>query len=135
VLFPPAVLGTVALVAFVAAPLSLDLTIHLRATADRSGSAVVHGTVSCSKDTIVSLEVFVLQSLNRNDAAAGQFVTEVMCDSPSTLWTVLVAPDTDRGFRPGFASVSVRATAFDPENGIFAGVETFGSLQLTRSVR
>jgi hypothetical protein len=135
VFLPPLILGTVALAAAVAAPLSIDLNIHARGTADRGGSVVVRGTVACSIDTIASIEVFVVQALNRSDAVAGQFFTDLACDGTPTPWTAVIDPDTDRTFRPGFATVVVRATAFDPENGIFAAVETLASLQLTRSIR
>ena len=131
----PLVLGTAALVAAVAAPLSIDLFVNARATAAHEGTVVVQGTVWCSIGTTVSLEVDVIESLNRNDLAAGQFATDLACDSTPTSWTAVVAPDTDDAFRPGFATVSVRVVGFDPENGIFAGVETFGFLHLTRSAR
>jgi hypothetical protein len=129
----PLALGTAALVAVVTAPLSIDLMVHARATATHAGAVVVQGTVRCSIGTTVSIEVDVVEPLNRSDVAFGQFTTDLACDSTPTPWTAVVAPDTDHGFRSGFATVSVRAVRFDPENGIYTGVESFGFLQLTRS--
>jgi hypothetical protein len=129
----PLVVATTALVAVAASPLSIDLTFNTRATADRSGSVVVRGTVTCSFETTASIEGEVVESLNRSDIAAGEFALEVPCEPTPTPWTAVVAPSTDRSFRPGFATVAVRAVVFDPESGIFAGVETFGFLHLTRS--
>ena len=129
----PLVLGTAALVAVAATPLSIDLTVHARATAAHGGTVLVRGTVICSIQTTVSIEGSVIQPLNRSDVASGQFATDVVCDTTATSWTAVVVSDSDQTFRPGFASLSVRAVGFDPENGIFAGVESFGSLHLTRS--
>jgi hypothetical protein len=131
----PLIIGTTALVAFAAARPSIDLTFDGRATAAHSGSVVVRGTVTCSFETTASVEGQVVESLNRSDIASGEFALEVPCEPTPTSWTAVVAPDTDQSFRPGFASVSVRAVVFDPESGIFAGVETFGFLHLTRSAR
>jgi hypothetical protein len=131
-LFPVAL---AVLVAVVAAPLVIDLSVPARATADHGGNVVVQGTVECSIETTVSLEVHVIERLNRSDVASGQFATEVPCDSTPTPWEAVVSADTDAPFRPGFATVIVRAVGFDPENGIFAGVETLGGLHLTRSPR
>ena len=133
--FLPLVLSTTALAAVASAPLTLDLTFHARATADHDGNVVVRGMLSCSKETTVSLEVAVVEPLNRSAEAAGQFATDLACDKTPTPWTVIVTPDTDRSFHPGFATVTVRAVGFDPEHDIFAGVETFGFLHLTRSPR
>lgn len=129
----PLIVATTALVAVAAAPLSIDLTVNARATADRGGSVVVRGTVTCSFETTASIEGQVIESLNRSGIASGGFAIEVPCEPAPTPWTAVVAPDTDRSFRPGFATAAVRAVVFDPESGIFAGVETFGFLHLTRS--
>ena len=135
-MFPlPLLLGTVALVSVVSTPLMIDLTVFPRATADHGGNVVVRGTVQCSIATTVSIEGEVVESLNRTGVAIGQFFTEVICDTTPALWTATVTPTTGVAFRPGFAIVGVRATGFDPENGIFAGVESLGTLQLTRSAR
>jgi hypothetical protein len=118
-----------------AAPLSIDLTVLARATADHAGNVVVRGTLTCSIETIVSLEVDVVEPLNRFDVASGQSATDVACETTPTPWTLVVAPATDHAFRPGLATVSARAVGFDPEHGIFAGVESFGFLRVTRSAR
>jgi hypothetical protein len=131
----PLIIGTTALVAVAAAPPTIDLTFSARATADHDGGLVVRGTVTCSFETTASVEGHVVESLNRSDIASGEFALDVPCEPTPTPWTAVVVPDTDESFRPGFASVSVRAVVFDPESGIFAGVETFGFLHLTRSAR
>jgi hypothetical protein len=124
-----------ALAAVVASPLSIDLTVHFRATADQGGRVTVRGTVTCSIDTTVSIDGQVVLRLNRSGMAAGEFSTEVACGATPTAWTADVVSDTDRPFRPGFAAVAVRGIGFDPENGIFAGVESTGVVHLTRSAR
>jgi hypothetical protein len=131
----PLIVGTSAVVAAVAAPLSIDLTVQSRATAAHGGTVVVRGIVTCSIETTVNIEVDVIQPIGRSDVAAGQSAIDVACDSTPTAWTAEVTSETDQPFHPGFASVAVRAVGFDPENGIFAGVESFGSLHLTRSPR
>ena len=131
--FLPLVLGTAAAVAAATAPLSIDVIVHPRATADRDGSVIVRGMVRCSIETTVDIEVEVVEPLNRSEAAAGTASTDVSCSTTSTPWTAVVPSATDRPFHPGFATVAVRAVGFDPESGVFAGVDTFGSLHLTRS--
>jgi hypothetical protein len=135
VFLSPLFLVAATLIATATPPLSIDLVVHARATAAHGGSVVVRGTVRCSIQTTVSIEGQVFEPLKRSDVASGGFSTEVACDSAPTAWTAEVTPDTDHEFQPGFATLSVRAVGFDPENGIFAGVESFGSLQLTRSER
>ena len=43
------------------------------------------------------------------------FAAEIFCDSRPTPWTATVTADSDVPFRPGFASLGIHATAFDPE--------------------
>lgn len=95
----------------------------------------MRGTVQCSTETTVSIVGDVIQSLNRSEVALGQFSTDVTCDTRPTPWSAVVVPDTAESFRPGFATVGVRAVGFDPETGIYAGVESLGSLHLSRSQR
>jgi hypothetical protein len=133
--FLPLIVGTTALVAVAAAPLSIELIVQPRATADHDGNVVVRGLLSCSIETTVGLEVDLFEPLHRSNVASGQSATDVACDTTLTPWATVVTPDTDQSFRPGFATVAVRAVGFDPETGIFTGVETFGFVHLTRSAR
>ena len=108
----PLALST-ALAVATAMPLAIDLTVHARATAERDGSITVRGTVTCSAQTTVSIEGQVVEELNRSNVATGVFAADVICDATPTRWTATVTSDTDVPFRPGFASIGVRATAFD----------------------
>lgn len=128
----PLVLGIAALAAVAAAPLSIDLSVHPRATADHDGHVIVRGIVTCSIETTVDIEVEVVEPLNRSQVVGGG-ATAVTCSTTPTPWTAVVPPDAERRFQPGFATFAVRAVGFDPEHEIFAGVESFGFLHLTRS--
>ena len=130
----PLVIGT-ALAAVLAVPLSIDLVVHERATAERGGTVAIRGTVTCSAETLVTLEGQVVESFGRNGVAAGTFATEVPCGTVPTPWTVTVASDSGVPFRPGFALADVQAVGFDPESGVFTGVQSLVLLHLTRSAR
>lgn len=126
---------TTALAVATATALTIDLTVRARATVERDGSILVRGSVTCSAQTTVSIEGQVVEELNQSNVAAGVFAADVICDTAPTPWTATVTADTDVRFRPGFASIGVSATAFDPESGVFTGVESTGFLHLTRSDR
>lgn len=130
----PLVIGT-ALATVLAVPLSIDLVVHERATAERGGTVAIRGTVTCSAETLVTLEGQVVESLGRNGVAAGTFATEVPCGTAPTPWTVTVTSDSGVPFRPGFALADVQAVGFDPESGVFTGVQSLVLLHLTRSAR
>ena len=128
----PLALGT-ALAATLAASLTIDLGVQFRATAEHDGTAAVGGTLTCSAETLVSLEGDVVETLNRSNVASGTFATEVLCGTTDTPWRVTVTSDSGVPFRPGFALAEVRATGFDPESGTFSGVQSLVFLHLTRS--
>jgi len=46
-----------------------------------------------------------------------------------------VTSDSGVPFRPGFALADVQVVGFDPESGVFTGVQSLVSLHLTRSTR
>ncbi len=126
-------LGT-ALTTALFTPLMIDLAVNARATAERGGGAAVGGTVTCSAETLVTIEGEVVEALNRSAVAIGAFATEVLCGTTATPWSVTVTSDSGVPFRPGFASGEVRVIGFDPESGIFSGVQSLVFLHLTRSV-
>jgi hypothetical protein len=132
----PFFLESAVLAASLAVPFTIEIPVDPRAYVDRSGVLVVQGFVSCSVDTIVEVQGQVIERISRSEVAAGEFFTELEClaDTP-TSWSVIVAPTTDAAFDPGFALVEIQAVGFDPESGIFAGVQSLGSLHLTRSKR
>ena len=111
----------------------IDLAVNARATAERGGGAAVGGTVTCSAETLVTIEGEVAEALNRSAVAIGTFATEVLCGTTATPWSVTVTSDSGVPFRPGFASGEVRVIGFDPESGIFSGVQSLVFLHLTRS--
>ena len=125
----------VMLAAVLAAPLTLDLVVHGRATAEHGGAVVIRGTLQCSVPTLVTLEGVVVEAFRRRDSAVGTFATEVECGTMPTPWTVTVISENGVPFRPGFASADVSAVGFDPDAGVFAGVQSFVLLHLTRSPR
>ena len=133
VLLPLAV--ATALWSALAAALTIDVTVEERALAAHDGTAVIRGTVTCSAETLVTLEGQMVELLGRIDVAAGTFATEVACGTTPTAWTVTVASDTGVRFRPGFASADLMVTGFDPESGVFTGVQSLVLLHLTRSMR
>ena len=130
----PLALSTL-LAATLATSLTIDLTVFARATAGHDGTAVVGGTVTCSAETLVSLEGLVIEGLNRSNVVVGTFATEVLCGTTATPWRVTVTSDSDVPFRPGFATADVLAIGFDPESGTFSGVQGLALVHLTRSQR
>ena len=125
----------VMLAAVLAAPLTIDLVVQGRATAELGGTVVIRGTLQCSVPTLLTFEGVVVESFRRGDSAVGTFATEIECDTTPTPWTVTVTSENGVPFRPGFASADVSAVGFDPEFGVFAGVQSFVLLHLTRSPR
>ena len=130
----PLVVGT-ALAGVLVVPLSIDLVVHERATAERGGTVAIGGTLTYSAETLVTFEGQVVESLGRNGVAVGTFATELPCGTSSTPWTVVVTSDSGVPFRPGFALADVQAVGFDPESGVFTGVQSLVFLHLTRSTR
>ena len=133
VLLPPAI--GAALAAVLAVPLSIDLVIRARATAEHDGTATIRGTLTCSTETQVMLEGQLVQSIGRSETAAGSFATQVWCGTTATPWAATITSDTGMAFRPGFALADLQAVGFDPETGIFSGVQSLASVRLTRSAR
>jgi hypothetical protein len=121
--------------AVLAAPLTLDLVVHGRATAEPGGIVVIRGTLQCSAPTLVTLEGVVVEAFRRRDSAVGTFAMEAECGTMPTPWTATVISENGEPFRPGFASADVSAVGFDPDSGVFAGVQSFVLLHLTRSPR
>ena len=124
-----------ALAAALAAPLTIDLVVHGRATAEHGGAVVLRGTLTCSVPTVVTLDAEVVESFKHAASAFGTFSTELACGTAPTLWTVTVSPESGVPFRPGFALADVRVVGFDPESGVFTGVQSLVFLHLTRSPR
>jgi hypothetical protein len=132
--FLPLVVGT-ALAAVLAVPLSIDLVVNERATAERGGTVTIRGTVTCSAETLLTFEGQVVESLGRTGVAVGAFATELLCGPGPTPWTVIVTSHSGVPFRPGFALADVQVVGFDPESGVFTGVQSLVALHLTRSPR
>ena len=130
----PLAFGAALAVAVVGSP-TIDVTIQGRATAEQDGTLVIRGTLICSVETIVTFEGEVFEPLYRKDSAFGTFATAVPCGTTPTPWTVTVLSDSGEAFRPGFATADVRAVGFDPESGLFFGVQALASLHLTRAAR
>ena len=126
-------LGT-ALTTALVTPLMIDLAVDARATAERGGGVAVGGMVTCSAETLVTIEGEVTEALNRSAVAIGTIATEVLCGTTGTPWSVTVTSDSGVPFRPGFASADVRVIGFDSGSGIFTGVQSLVFLHLTRSV-
>ena len=130
----PLVVGT-ALATLLAVPLSIDLVVHERATAEHGGTVAIRGTVTCSAETLVTFEGHVVESVGRTGMAVGTFATDLPCGTGPTPWTVIVTSDSGVPFGPGFALADVQVVGFDPESGVFTGVQSLVFLHLTRSAR
>jgi hypothetical protein len=121
--------------AAIAAPLTIDLEVQGRATAEHEGTVTLYGVVTCSAETVVTLDGEVVESLGRNAVAAGTFATELPCGHTPTPWRVTVPSDRGTPFKPGFATADVRAVGFDSGSGTYSSVQSLVSLHLTRSAR
>jgi hypothetical protein len=98
-------------------PLVIDVSIDQTGTVDLvSGLAMVHGTVACSKPTLVTLSGQVQEAFGRF-SVVGSFTTQASCVGTSE-WTVVVSA-TGR-FTPGNATVEALGQAFDFETGQLA---------------
>ncbi|XYI02337.1 hypothetical protein ACMHYB_22290 [Sorangium sp. So ce1128] len=103
---------------FAPPPLDIELTIDGQGSFDpASGTAVVSGTVTCSRP-ISSVDIFgELLERAGHLAIRGFFSTNVPCDG-ETPWSATAISDYAY-FKGGQATVTATAQAFDPEAGEF----------------
>jgi len=103
-------------------PLTLDLQLDPTGSFDKSGNAILRGTLTCSKPVVVQLAADVNQPVGNRTihGTGGNFVE---CDG-ETRWDVTVAGQNGR-FAGGRATANVQAFAFDFDTGTF--VEAFAS--------
>jgi hypothetical protein len=93
----------------VAPALVFGLTINGQGTvSNKSGVAVISGTVSCSRSIPTDLSGTVKQLVANRVYVTGTFTAHVDCAAPATVWTAVVAGDNGK-FSGGSASVTVYA--------------------------
>jgi hypothetical protein len=97
--------------------LSLSATVAADGTVERiSGRATLNGTVSCSEPVMVFLNASVVQIVTRSAQAVAAFGPTLVCmpDASPIAWSATVTSTNTVPFGPGRASVSLDATATDP---------------------
>ncbi|WP_437975830.1 hypothetical protein WMF11_50035 [Sorangium sp. So ce295] len=99
-------------------PLDVSVTIDRKASFDpAAGTAVVSGTVTCSRPVLVNVFGELRQRVARHFEIVGFFGTDVFCESEIP-WSATIDPDTGF-FKGGQAVVTATAYAFDPNLGEF----------------
>ncbi|MGW4297345.1 hypothetical protein ACWEH1_30535 [Micromonospora chersina] len=97
-------------------PLELGLTVAPDGTASTiSGKAIVHGTVTCSQPTTVTVGGVVDQVVKKV-LVRGRFGALVDCTPGAPVaWTAAATPNDTTPFGKGLAEVSTEASAYDGE--------------------
>jgi hypothetical protein len=117
---------------------SVHVTIDPAGIAARpSGSAVVHGTISCALPFTAYLTVVVTQDTKKGQLSGTAWSVETPCSGPSgSAWSASVPPDT-RAFVTGDAQVQVTMLTIDDyysqylgQNAIFVQVAETAITQL-----
>lgn len=109
-------------------PLEVDLTIESFGSVNSAtGSAVIRGTVTCSRPALVEISGELRQRKGRVFLDA-EFFTFVECDG-TTSWEVEVTAENGL-LTGGRAEVSVFALFFDPDTAEFASDSESGTVRL-----
>lgn len=97
-------------------PLELGLVVAPEGTASTiSGKALVHGTVTCSQPTSVTVSGVVDQVVKKV-LVRGRFGALVACTPGAPVaWTAAATPLDTTPFGKGLAEVSTEASAYDAE--------------------
>jgi hypothetical protein len=94
-------------------PLSIAIDPAASGYADRAtGNATVHGKITCSVPTTVSMSGTLTQRANRLVTSSGRFERQIEC-SGTTMWQATVRSDNGVPFNPGSAGLDVTAQAYD----------------------
>jgi hypothetical protein len=98
--------------------LGLDLSVSADGEANViNGRAVLHGTVSCNKPTLVQLGGTVVQVKHRT-LITGTYATQVDCTPGFPVpWTASASPNGTTPFTRGAVEAETRATGHDADYG------------------
>lgn len=100
------------------APLTVDTEVTSGTFSRGSGSAVLTGTLTCSRDAEVDLAGALAQRVSRTRLATGAWsLGDVVCGPAPTTWTAIVAPEGRVPFGTGVAQVDLTAEALDNVTG------------------
>lgn len=116
------------------APLDLGLAIAADGTVDPStGTALIHGSVTCSEAVPVRLDGRALQLHPGDYPTSGSFDWFVVDCTPAgpTQWSAVLDPNGTPPFQAGDASIRATAQATDPGFGTRVEVETETDVTLT----
>jgi hypothetical protein len=95
-----------------------------------TGTAIVHGTVTCSEATSVSLHGTLTQRVRRIFVAQGAFDLSFECSPTPTTWQAEVTAQDHFAYGRGLAQLDVRASAIDPNFGVPVTTEARGLVRL-----
>jgi hypothetical protein len=98
--------------------LGLGLSVATDGTASTiSGNAVVHGTVSCTKDATVNVSGTVVETKKRV-LIRGSYTKQVVCTAGTpAAWSATAVPTGDTPFQKGKAQADTQATSQDSDYG------------------
>lgn len=116
--------------------LDLGLSVSTDGTASTvSGNATVHGSVTCTQATTVTITGYLVQT-KRKVVVRGRYNAEVSC-MPGTpaAWTATAVPDDSTPFRKGAAQADSQADAWDSYYGlpVLANDSTVVTLHKTKA--
>jgi len=114
-------------------PLQLGLTLDLRGTVSRVGSATIGGTVTCSRSTTVQVAGTLTQRASRFVVISGYFSTQVPCAGGPTSWRATVSPSNSVPFNSGSAQLDASASAYDSDTGQQVATTKSAQVNLTRT--
>jgi hypothetical protein len=119
-----------------APPPALALTLAVAANGTAStlnGNAIVHGTVTCSKPTYVSLDGTVTQVVKRV-LVRGTFSTSGYCTPDAPLaWTGTAVPTGTTPFQKGDVEVIANTQGYDNDYGGYVTASTTTTVTLSKS--
>ena len=112
-------------------PLTVTETLKATGTVTRTGSAIVRGTVTCSKATFAAIGATVVQT-RKNVQTEGITPVTVSCGPTPTAWSATVTPTAGK-FVVGRASLDTTVQATDPETAHLTVIRASRTIMLTRT--
>ena len=113
-------------------PLTIAFGLASDGHVDRaSGTATVHGTITCSKPTSVWLSGTLTQRATRFAQATSTFMRVIHCIG-TTSWDATVRSDNSVPFGVGRAQLTVDGSAFDPDAFLPATASASETVKLKR---
>ena len=93
-------------------PLQVTFTLDSKGTV-RGAAGLVHGTVTCSRDAVVTVSGTVSQQTKRYGLTSGQFSTSVSCSTTAAAWSATASSTSGAPFLPGAVWVDASAVGVD----------------------